>query len=48
MNYWSINIKRKDIESINAAIKGKFGDTLKSKIWVAQVNELLAKILAMV
>jgi len=38
--------KRSNIESTNAAIKRKFGETLKSKNWVAQVNELLAKIIA--
>ena len=30
----------------NAAIKRKFGETLKSKNTVAQVNELLAKLIA--
>ena len=34
------------IEATNAAIKRKFGETLKSKNPVAQVNELLAKIIA--
>jgi transposase len=38
--------KRSNIESTNAAIKRKFGETLKSKNSVAQVNELLAKIIA--
>jgi transposase len=38
--------KRSNIESTNAAIKRKFGETLKSKNWTAQVNELLAKIIA--
>jgi transposase len=38
--------KRSNIESTNAAIKRKFGETLKSKNPVAQVNELLAKIIA--
>lgn len=38
--------KRSNIESTNAAIKRKFGETLKSKNPVAQVNELLAKIVA--
>ena len=28
------------------AIKQKFGETLKSKHWTAQVNELLCKIIA--
>ena len=38
--------KRSNIESTNAAIKRKFGETLKSKNPTAQVNELLAKIVA--
>jgi len=38
--------KRSSIESTNAAIKRKFGETLKSKNRVAQENELLAKIIA--
>lgn len=38
--------KRSNVESTNAAIKRKFGETLKSKNRVAQVNELLAKIIA--
>jgi len=38
--------KRSNIESTNAAIKRKFGETLKSKNPTAQVNELLAKIIA--
>ena len=38
--------KRSNIEATNAAIKHKFGETLKSKNPVAQVNELLAKIIA--
>ena len=38
--------KRSNIESTNAAIKRKFGETLKSKNQIAQVNELLAKIIA--
>jgi len=38
--------KRSNIEATNAAIKRKFGETLKSKNRVAQVNELLAKIIA--
>jgi hypothetical protein len=37
--------KRSNIEATNAAIKRKFGETLKSKNPVAQVNELLAKLL---
>jgi transposase len=38
--------KRSNIESAIGAIKRKFGETLKSKNHVAQVNELLCKILA--
>ncbi len=38
--------KRSNIEATNAAIKCKFGENLKSKNPVAQVNELLAKIIA--
>ena len=38
--------KRSNIEATNAAIKRKFGEALKSKNPVAQVNELLAKIIA--
>ena len=38
--------KRSNIEATNAAIKRKFGETLKSKNPVAQVNKLLAKIIA--
>jgi len=38
--------KRSNVEATNAAIKRKFGETLKSKNPVAQVNELLAKIIA--
>jgi transposase len=38
--------KRSNVESTNAAIKRKFGETLKSKNQVAQVKELLAKIIA--
>ncbi|MCM1566343.1 MAG: transposase [Dehalobacter sp.] len=38
--------KRSNIEATNAAIKRKFGETLKSKNSTAQVNELLAKIVA--
>jgi len=38
--------KRSNIETTNAAIKRKFCETLKSKNPTAQVNELLAKIVA--
>jgi transposase len=37
--------KRSNIEATNAAIKRKFGETLKSKNPTAQANELLAKII---
>lgn len=38
--------KRSNIEATNAAIKKKFGETLKSKNPIAQRNELLAKFIA--
>jgi len=38
--------KRSNAESTIGAIKEKFGETLKSKNWTAQVNELLCKIIA--
>jgi transposase len=38
--------KRSNIEATSAAIKRKFGETLKSKNPTAQINELLAKIVA--
>jgi len=38
--------KRSNVESTFAAIKKKFGETLKSKNRTAQVNEMLCKILA--
>jgi transposase len=38
--------KRSNIEATNAAIKRKFGETIKSKTFTAQVNELLCKIIA--
>lgn len=38
--------KRSNAESTIGAIKKKFGETLKSKKWIAQKNELLCKILA--
>ncbi len=34
------------MESVFSALKRKFGETLKSRNYTAQVNELLAKILA--
>jgi|SRR3990167_1444109 len=38
--------KRSNVEATNAAIRRKLGDTLKSKDRTAQVNELLAKLVA--
>jgi transposase len=38
--------KRSNVESTNAALKRKLGETLKSKNRTAQVNELLAKVIA--
>ena len=38
--------QRSNVESAFSALKRKFGETLKSKNPTAQVNELLAKILA--
>jgi len=38
--------KRSNVESTFAAIKKKFGETLKSKNKVAQENELLCKFIA--
>lgn len=38
--------KRSNVESTFFAIKAKFGETLKSKNYTAQVNELLCKIIA--
>ncbi|WP_286856820.1 transposase [Methanosaeta sp. UBA356] len=38
--------KRSNIEATNAAIKRKFRETLKSNNPTAQVNKLLAKIIA--
>lgn len=38
--------KRSNVESVFAAVKKKFGDTLKSKNKTAQVNELLYKLIA--
>lgn len=38
--------KGSNVEATNAAIKRKFGETLKSKNPTAQVNELLARIVA--
>lgn len=43
---WNAYHKLSNIEATNAAIKRKFGETLKSKNPTAQVNELLAKIIA--
>ncbi|MFZ0700020.1 MAG: transposase [Thermoplasmata archaeon] len=38
--------RRSNVESVFSALKRKFGETLRSKNQTAQVNELLAKILA--
>jgi len=38
--------KRVNVESTFAAIKKKFGESVKSKNWIAQENELLCKIIA--
>jgi transposase len=38
--------KRSNAESTFMMIKAKFGDKLKSKNWIAQVNELLCKLIA--
>jgi transposase len=38
--------QRSNVESVFSALKRKFGETLRSKTRTAQVNELLAKILA--
>jgi hypothetical protein len=40
--------KRSSLESINSAMKRKFGETLRYKNCIAQVNELLAKMLAII
>ncbi len=37
--------KRSNIESTNQMIKSKFGDSVRSKTWTAQVNEVLCKII---
>jgi len=37
--------KRSNIEATNHMIKSKFGDCVRSKDWVAQVNEVLCKII---
>jgi transposase len=38
--------KRSNVESTFMMVKAKFGDKLKSKNWIAQVNELLCKLIA--
>ena len=38
--------QRSNVESVFSALKRKFGETLRSKNEIAQVNELLAKVLA--
>lgn len=37
--------KRSNVEATNHMIKSKFGDSVRSKDWVAQVNEVLCKII---
>lgn len=37
--------KRSNIESTNHMIKSKFGDSVRSKTWTAQVNEVLCKVI---
>ena len=37
--------KRSNIETTNHMIKSKFGDSVRSKTWTAQVNEVLCKII---
>jgi transposase len=38
--------KRSNVETTFSMIKGKFGDSVKSKVWDGQVNEVLLKVLA--
>ena len=38
--------KRRNVETTFFALKAKFGDSLKSKNFIAQKNELLCKVLA--
>ncbi len=37
---------RSNIETTNHMIKSKFGDSVRSKTWTAQVNEVLCKVIA--
>lgn len=45
-DFYSHYHARSNVESTFAAIKKKFGDSLKSKNWKAQENELLCKLIA--
>ena len=38
--------RRSNVESVFGAMKKKLGETLKSRAPIAQINELLAKVLA--
>jgi transposase len=38
--------RRSNVESVFSALKRKFGENIRSKTWVAQVNELLCKLIA--
>lgn len=37
--------RRSNVETVFSMIKGKFGDAVRSKTWVAQVNEVLCKVI---
>ena len=37
--------KRSNVETTMHMIKSKFGDSVKSKTWTAQVNEVLCKVI---
>ncbi len=37
--------KRSNVESTVHMIKSKFGDRVRSKLWTAQVNEVLCKVI---
>ncbi|RZN14011.1 MAG: hypothetical protein EF812_06510 [Methanosarcinales archaeon] len=37
--------KRSNVETTMHMIKSKFGDSVKSKSWTAQVNEVLCKVI---
>ena len=38
--------KRSNVETTFSMVKGKFGDSVKSKVWDGQVNEVLCKVLS--